>query len=344
MAIVINNTSSAITNVIVNNAAIDRIVANGVTVWQRVTFTSQDFDYTGDIQTFTVPCTGTYKLEVWGAEGGLAVTPAVRGYGGKGGYASGNLPLEKDTILYIVVGGKPPAATTWDGISYNRYLGGYNGGGEGSTQLADENHGEGSTGAGGGGATHIATASGILSDLETNKASVLIAAGGGGGGGALEVWDNQDDQSEYTVGTGGDGGGNTGSDGSSYGWNDGDQTKYPGPYNVGRGGTQTVGGDNGTTVGNFISKSDYISNHIYDNYEAIDSGFGQGGSILDKNAHGSAWTGNAGGGGGGYYGGGYGGYYCGGGGGSGYTGGLSDSSMENGVRTGNGFARITFVR
>lgn len=56
-----------------------------------------------------------------------------------------------------------------------------------------------------------------------------------------------------------------------------------------------------------------------------------------------------GGGGGGYYGG----YaqqtsystnmYCGGGGGSGYTTGLSGASMSNGVREGNGYARITFV-
>ena len=29
-----------------------------------------DFDYTGDEQTFTAPISGTYKLEIWGAQGG----------------------------------------------------------------------------------------------------------------------------------------------------------------------------------------------------------------------------------------------------------------------------------
>ena len=44
-------------------------------------FESQEFGYTGGVQTFTVPYTGVYKLEVWGAQGG-----SVSGYaGGKGG-------------------------------------------------------------------------------------------------------------------------------------------------------------------------------------------------------------------------------------------------------------------
>jgi hypothetical protein len=31
-----------------------------------------NFGYTGAVQTFTVPCTGTYRLECWGANGGGA--------------------------------------------------------------------------------------------------------------------------------------------------------------------------------------------------------------------------------------------------------------------------------
>lgn len=30
-----------------------------------------NFDYTGAVQTFTAPRDGTYKLEVWGAQGGV---------------------------------------------------------------------------------------------------------------------------------------------------------------------------------------------------------------------------------------------------------------------------------
>ena len=35
-----------------------------------ITAGTKNFDYTGGIQTFTAPDTGTYKLEVWGAQGG----------------------------------------------------------------------------------------------------------------------------------------------------------------------------------------------------------------------------------------------------------------------------------
>ena len=40
---------------------------------------SKNFDYTGGIQTFSIPTTGTYKLEVWGAQGG----DCYRDVGGK---------------------------------------------------------------------------------------------------------------------------------------------------------------------------------------------------------------------------------------------------------------------
>ena len=44
-----------------------------------------DFDYTGGEQTFTVPVSGTYKLETWGAQGG-----SYNSYlGGYGSYSSG---------------------------------------------------------------------------------------------------------------------------------------------------------------------------------------------------------------------------------------------------------------
>ena len=54
---------------------------------------SQSFSYSGGVQTFIVPYTGLYKLEVWGAQGGTKYS----GIGGKGGHSGGYKILEKDT-------------------------------------------------------------------------------------------------------------------------------------------------------------------------------------------------------------------------------------------------------
>ena len=57
----------------------------------------------GSVQTFTVPVTGNYDLQVWGASGGNSSS----GYlGGNGGYSKGTISLNKDDVLYIYVGGK----------------------------------------------------------------------------------------------------------------------------------------------------------------------------------------------------------------------------------------------
>ena len=54
---------------------------------------NQVFDYTGEIQTYTVPITGYYKLSVFGADGGYdRFSNGIDNpyyYGGKGGYATG---------------------------------------------------------------------------------------------------------------------------------------------------------------------------------------------------------------------------------------------------------------
>ena len=134
--------------------------------------------HTGNVQTFTAPCSANYKLEVWGAQGGYPE-------GGKGGYSFGNKSLNSSINLYIVVGGK--GRFNVDGShSYNEKSAGYNGGGVGQV--------------GGGGATHIAQNNrGILQNYVNNKAEVYIVAGGGGG------FDSD--------AGGGDGGGNVGQDG-----------------------------------------------------------------------------------------------------------------------------------
>ena len=48
------------------------------------------YNYTGNVQTFTVPYDGIYKLEVWGAQGDHQWMAC----GGKGGYATGVVNLK----------------------------------------------------------------------------------------------------------------------------------------------------------------------------------------------------------------------------------------------------------
>lgn len=267
-------------------------LTDSATAYARWIRTVTEYEYTGNIQAFTVPCAGTYRLEVWGAEGGWYSPGDPEGYGRAGypygGYASGTVDLAAGTVLYVCAGG---------GAGYSSPNGGYNGGGS-------------STGGfGGGGATHIATSNrGCLAAYALYPSEVLIAAGGGGGNGrygSMEV-------------KGGYGGGEAGEDGKEYGGGNG------------KGGTQSRGGSAGTNEFTGSGGDDYQAS-------GQPGSFGAGGDARE----------NAGGGGGGWYGGGGGaapnGAAAGGGGGSGYIGGVTGGSMENGVREGNGCARITFL-
>lgn len=243
--------------------------------------------YSGDIKNVILP-PGTYKLQVYGAQGG-AYASSTSYVGGKGGYSVGNKVLTSPTTLYVVAGGQGTtlSATGAGGA-------GYNGGGKAYTASTSYKT------AGGGGATHISTKSGLLSALGTsNLSSILIVAGGGGASG--------------NGANGGAGGGTSGSAGTD------DSTSY----SPGGGGTQSAAG-----------ASYYQSTANSTTYFTLGS-FGQGAS--GKSSYVS-------GGGGGLYGGG-GAYYasCGAGGGSGYIGGVTEGSMTNGSRAGNGQAIITRV-
>lgn len=249
---------------------------------------SWNFDYTGSVQSFTIPCAGTYNLEVWGAQGGQGYG-SKQGAGGKGGYASGSVSLSKDTVLYIGVGGAGAG-----GIN-GTATGGYNGGGNGIGT-------NGSTAGGGGGGTHIGKSNATIAN--TSKENLYIVAGGGGGGGSLF--------GDYTsfANTGGVGGGTTGGDAAAYGV-------------YGRGGSQTSGGASAGA------------------YMQVAGTYGKGGNMGDAGGY------PGGGGGGGLYGGSSGAYYngaTGGGGGSGYIDGVTNGSMTNGQREGNGYASITLVQ
>lgn len=272
------------------------------------------FSYTGSVQTFTAPVDGEYTLEVGGAQGGGESDLE----GGKGGKSTGKVTLKKGETIYLYVGQS-------GSNNYGTASGTYNGGGAAG----------GVFGTAGGGATHIAkTQRGELKNYADHKEDVLIVAGGGGGASA----DYNKNKS-----TGGYGGGTTGSQGGQFP----SGAAYYMDVRAG-GGSQTSGGCAGKTHAIVNITEGSSGNHHYDWTMSGNKGlFGQGGSGKKYNGYNTSYSGytdNYGaGGGGGWYGGGSTVENGGAGGGSGYTGGVTDGSMQTGVNEGNGYAKITYI-
>ena len=155
----------------------------------------QNFDYTGTEQALTIPKTGTYKLETWGAQGGNGADGHT--IGGYGGYSVGTIDLKENATIYINVGGQR-LFNTKSSENLDSY-GGYNGGGNSSNYYKNKYV------SGGGGATHIAYVSGLLNTLEKELEKVFIVSGGGGG-----------TASEGEASNGGAGGGYKGNSGTTF--------------------------------------------------------------------------------------------------------------------------------
>ncbi len=119
-----------------------------------------NFSYTGDAQEFTVENTGTYKIELWGAQGGSS--------GGKGGYTSGEIDLTMDETLYIYIGDLGRDQNTSCSVAA------FNGGG-GRTQRVG-------CGSGGGGGTDVRLLGGTWSDTTGLRSRIMVSGGGGGAG------------------------------------------------------------------------------------------------------------------------------------------------------------------
>ena len=124
------------------------------------------FEYKKSTESFTVPVNGTYTLECWGAGES------------QGGKSQGDYQAQKNTILYICVGGKGT-----EGDRENIGKGGYNGGGNGGTAVINDRGQPLKRGDGGSGATHICLVDGVLSQLKTayEQNRLLMVAGGQGG-------------------------------------------------------------------------------------------------------------------------------------------------------------------
>ena len=248
----------------------------------------KEFNYTGNEQTYVVPETGNYKVQVWGAQGGNTTYAHYRDTGGYGGYSEGVIHLNKGDTLYVYVGGKggsvifpaQPGNSSFDDAK------GYNGGGYGVYYPNNSSH------SGGGGATHIATERGLLKTLDTKRDSIIIVAAGGGGASSHAAYPS------YSA-SGGSGGGYIGSNGVL------DASTC---YHFGTGGTQTSPGSiQSCPSGGRTSRDEQVTSA---------PAFGQGANYSSNfGANGYAYAG----GGGGFYGG-QSGYHSSGGGGSGYIG------------------------
>ena len=225
---------------------------------------AENFAYTGSEQIFISNLSGTYKLEVWGASGGEATS--YNGVevlpGGYGGYSVGEYYLNQGDKLYINVGGKGVdnyLPESGEGV----VAGGYNGGGT-ATGYAQSPEVNNVISGSGGGASHIALRSGLLSTFDSNRDDLIMVAGGGGGA-SSHRYNNAEN---IWRGTGGNGGGFNSTVGLEYGRN------KTGTY-----ATQTTGG------------CGYNNNSVY-----LCGTFGTGANATTGTS--------CGGGGGGYYGGG----------------------------------------
>ena len=106
------------------------------------------FNYTGGVQTYTVPtCVTSLIIETYGAQG-------QGGAGGNGGYAKGEMLVTSGQVFNIYAGGQN----------------GYNGGGIGWANSPKN----------GGGASDVRLTGNALADR-------VIVAGGGGAGGQTDV-------------------------------------------------------------------------------------------------------------------------------------------------------------
>jgi hypothetical protein len=310
-----------------------------------------EFAFTNGEQVLQIDRTGSYRLEVWGAQGG-SINSSY--YGGYGSYSVGEIHLTKGQKLYINVGGQGTASGS------TAVAGGYNGGGVGHGGVCSSYTNR--NGASGGGATSIATQSGVLSSLEKYKGTlnqnntpsdtsddyyestaILIVAGGGGGGFNIADW---------MYGPGGAAGGTLGLRGTHNG--NGQTTDYA------TGGTQITPGAAGDGYTNISTRSTTFFN-------TVAASFGQGGNTTTWECL------EGGGGGGGFFGGGSGSQTSGAG-GSGYianpsltnkkmvvytssdafvsnveaikterTTSASATATANYAKTGNGYARVTFI-
>lgn len=285
------------------------------------------FNYTGAVQTYTVPAGVTsIQVEAWGAQGGDNFSST----GGLGGYISGDLTVTPGQVLDIYVGGQN----------------GYNGGGAGGSGSGSIGY----NGMNGGGASDVRTSGGGLADR-------LVVAGGGGGAGRGDCVSQHGGAGGYPGGTGGQAGNpayagadGTAMNGGNSGAGDcgGSCSCSPGGGGGGGGNGGGAGGGYGPSFGGLVAIGG-SGGACGQNGDPAGGGAGsegQGGCFGQGGAGGTSSNGGGAGGGGGWYGGGAGGgnWATGGGGGSSYVVPAATSlAFTNGTNSGNGQVVITVL-
>ncbi len=140
------------------------------------------------IQYWTVPATGTYRIEAWGAEGGGSYGSSCGG--GLGGYASSDVALTAGQTLKILVG-QEGGSLDDSVIRANGVSGSMDGSGGGGTFVTTDGDVPMVIAGGGGGrhATHSTcpdtTMDGGQTTHSTQGAGVVQDSSSGGGGGGL---------------------------------------------------------------------------------------------------------------------------------------------------------------
>ncbi|MDD2203264.1 MAG: glycine rich domain-containing protein [Bacilli bacterium] len=208
----------------INDVNLKTIEGVGEVVYTPIKFTvnfyggavTYAYDYTGAPQVFTVPKTGNYKFELWGASGGGTEDQTTGSHRGLGGYATGTINLNAGQVLHVYVGGQ--------GL-YERSkaaAGGWNGGGSGGIHVDGDS--------GGGGGTDIRLVGGTWNEPTSLYSRIMVAGAGGGtdnSGDTPSSFNSGLDQSDD--GSGGWGGGLIGGNAKV------------GTFRANTGGTQTFG-------------------------------------------------------------------------------------------------------
>jgi hypothetical protein len=241
---------------------------------------SVTYNFTGDVQTFTVPV-GVYTITI-DANGGQGGAGHSGGnWGGLGGRTIASIDVTPGQVLHIYVGGM---GTNGSDVTPGTIApGGWNGGGYGGFD-SDAWQPE-QIGGGGGGASDIRWA-----ENTTLEGRIMVAAGGGGGAGG---WGGPafggngggltGDAGGFTVSAMGGGGGTQSAGGSvdniygatngtlGFGGNGASNVVFPGAWGSGGGGAGYYGGAGGTNTqlhgsgysGAGGGGSSFISNDFY---------------------------------------------------------------------------------
>ena len=165
---------------------------------------------------FTVPGRGVWKVECWGASGGVGYcrTHSIDVYYGYGAYTVGNITLSKSKNLFVYVGGQGTSITS-SNYTTNTIAGGWNGGGYSVLSTDGDDHG-----GTGGGASDVRLSEGTSAtdwnSWNTLKTRIMVAAGGGGGH-TITGYDGTEATSGQTAGLHGGGVSVTG---QLSGWNE----------------------------------------------------------------------------------------------------------------------------